>query len=409
MVDGAPDDAAEVVAAIDVVAYPGEAVLEGAVARPLPTDVDFRCAQDVGVARAAEGVVDASVAQVDVRVAADETFVAAAVEVLRLGQRVGALALGIAGKHAVHVDRGAVLLGVCVSSAAVLLAHDALFAASENLEGVAVVVVHGGASPYLGVLTIAGAEHRQGNGHHVLDLVVEADAGAALAAAGEDAVLAVAVHDVLIDVDDDVAVHVSAVVAAAIDVALHQAAVRIVGSITVAACPYFHEAVRLLLPLHRVPLQLGQSCPCHLIVFVFGAVGHFCTLGFELSCTGIRGVVGLALRQRGAVGNGHVLGAVQALGLQLEALEGQLQAVLDVSALRVAAFLVLCRSAADAALVGGVQSGLGRHVGIVAAAHYLVVYNQLMVYLLLVLSGVGHAAHVAAQEEGADIAAVFDV
>ena len=86
-VTAALDGATEVVAAIDNVAYPGEHILSVASATiGLTSDVNLRMSQDVGIGRAAEGIVDTSVAQVDVGAAADESFVAAAIEILGLGQ-----------------------------------------------------------------------------------------------------------------------------------------------------------------------------------------------------------------------------------------------------------------------------------------------------------------------------------
>ena len=52
-----------------------------------------------------------------------------------------------------------------------LLAHDAFLTAAANLEDVAVIVVHGGAAPYLGSFTIATTEQDQGDCVEVVALV----------------------------------------------------------------------------------------------------------------------------------------------------------------------------------------------------------------------------------------------
>ena len=404
-----PHRAAEVVAAIDVVANPGEAVLEGAVACLLPTYEDFRCAQDVGIAGSAKGVVDASVAQIDVRVAVDVALVAAAVEVLTLGD-VGVCAIGrIDSLLAIQPDGGAVSRVVFIFPVyhfttyrvknVCLLADHAGISAAEDLHGIAFVQVHLGAAPYLGVLAIAAAEYCHGNGHQVLGLIEEGDAGIAVAAlVGKDGG---AVYQVLVDVDDDVAVHMSAVVAAAIDIAVQQTADTVVGSST---GPYLHEVPGGVIPLHGVPLRLRQARPRHRKVV--GTVCHLCAVGCELTCSGSRGVVGLALREFGAICHGIIDGTVQAPGFYLQAVEGQFQTVLDFSALHVAALCVLCRSAADAALVGSIQPLLCRHVGIVAAAHHFVIDDDGGIKHHVVLAFIGHAAHVAAQEEAANVGGI---
>ena len=193
----------------------------------------------------------------------------------------------------------------------------------------------------------------------------------------------------------------SAVVAAAIDIAVQQTADTVVGSST---GPYLHEVPGGVIPLHGVPLRLRQARSCHRKVV--GTVCLLCAVGCELTCSGSRGVVGLVLREFGAICHGIIDGTVQAPGFYLQAVEGQFQTVLDFSALHVAALCVLCRSAADAALVGSIQPVLCRHVGIVAAAHHFVIDDDGGIKHHVVLAFIGHAAHVAAQEEAANVGGI---
>ena len=52
------------------------------------------------------------------------------------------------------------------------LTDDSFLSATEDLEGVAIFQVHGGAAPYLGLFTIAAAKGGHGNRHHVVTLPV---------------------------------------------------------------------------------------------------------------------------------------------------------------------------------------------------------------------------------------------
>ena len=114
-----------------------------------------------------------------------------------------------------------------------------LLAAAVHLEGVALGDVHGSAAPYLGLLTPAASKQRQGIAEHVHTLLVEDDAGVALAdiegiALIEDVIAGLlaregvedgtAVVERVLDVDDHVAVDVAARVAAAVEVAADESA-----------------------------------------------------------------------------------------------------------------------------------------------------------------------------------------
>ena len=239
---------AEVVAAVDMVADVGEA--EVAVIVAVASHVGLCVTVDVGIARAGKGVEDTSVAQVDVRVAGYGAHEAAAVHELTLSHVFGILG-GTSlhtGHASIQVDVGAVLGIIAIGSFAVCvlgsLADGTFLAATEYLEGIALLQVDGGAAPYLSVLTIAAAEDVQGRAEHVHALLVEDDARAPFG----DVVLIIVVavefrlafdiqfhlveHLVALDglccyVDDHVAVDMTARVAAAIDIAADKTPVQV--------------------------------------------------------------------------------------------------------------------------------------------------------------------------------------
>ena len=78
MVFHAPDSSTEVVTTIDVITYPRETAIM--------SDIHLRSAIGVGIAGTTEGIVDTSVAQVHIGVAADVTFVTATIYIFGLSQ-----------------------------------------------------------------------------------------------------------------------------------------------------------------------------------------------------------------------------------------------------------------------------------------------------------------------------------
>ena len=80
------DSAAEVVTAIDDISNPGEAALIVTAAVGLSADVHLGMSQNVGIAGTTEGIVDTSVAQVHIGVAANVTFVTATIYIFCLGK-----------------------------------------------------------------------------------------------------------------------------------------------------------------------------------------------------------------------------------------------------------------------------------------------------------------------------------
>ena len=384
-VGDATDVAAQVVAAVDVLADVGVAVV-AVVAVGVAPYVGLGVAEDVGIARAAERVEQAAVAQVDMGAADDGPLVAAAVDVLGLGH-VGTVARG-AARHALHraaqVDVGAVALvgrvgivervGRLVPRA---LADGALLAAAEHLEHVALVQVDGGAAPYLGTGTVAAAEEAEGPAEGVLALGAKDDAGVAprdvVVAVGVDLLFAgggveldvvehfVAVDDGAVDIDDDVAVDMTALVAAAIDVAAGQAAVLVGGTAGAGGGRGGVEADgQAGLGADGVPLQIGVA------------------VGVEL----IGGAVGL---------HGPPL------GLDEQALQVELQ-------LPAAGVGVANQTAKVVGVIGRAQ-----HVGIVAAADELLEDDDAVAEVDGFAAVLQDAAHIAAAVEGADVGRVVDI
>ena len=122
------------------------------------------------------------------------------------------------------------------------LADDTLLTAAEHLECVATVQVDGGIAPYCCLLTIAATEDVQGLAEHVHTLLAQDDARVAL---GNQVIVVGVVdgfaqgvflhhveqlftlHDGGVQVDDDIALHDAAAVAAAVDVAALETAFQV--------------------------------------------------------------------------------------------------------------------------------------------------------------------------------------
>ena len=267
----AMDGAAKVVTAVNDIHHPRESGLISAAAIGLPADDDLRVAQDVGIAGASESVVDAAVAQVDVRVAADIALVAAAIQIFCLGQVFRRLVIGIDGRCSVEVHGAAesrIEVVFLPDDFTVFVQHitrfadHTLFAAAINLEDVAVVEVHGGVAPYLGVFTVSGTEHRHGYSHQVVTLTFEVDIGLGPAdevdTGAKDLIF---LDDVVVDVDDHVAVDMTALVAAAVCVGAQETEIGVV-----ITGPRAHRHESLLI--------------------IVRAGSNFCADSRELSCTG---------------------------------------------------------------------------------------------------------------------------
>ena len=150
-----------------------------------------------------------------------------------------------------------------------LLAYDTFLAATEYLEGIAVVMVYGGAAPYLGILTIAGTEYRHGNCKHVVTLVFESNSrlciagiiGCRITKVFEYLIL---LHHILIDVDDDIAVDMTAVIATAVDITIQQTQVLTHCTFIVSQ---FFKVFLVLIPICSIPLKV-IAIRCQLVIGV---------------------------------------------------------------------------------------------------------------------------------------------
>ena len=76
MVSITPNDSTEVVTAIDIITNPRESTVI--------SYMYLRTTIDVGIGSTSEGIVDASVTQIDVRIAKDITFITATIDVFCL-------------------------------------------------------------------------------------------------------------------------------------------------------------------------------------------------------------------------------------------------------------------------------------------------------------------------------------
>ena len=123
------------------------------------------------------------------------------------------------------------------------LSYDALFTAAEYLEGVAGIEVDGGRAPYFGILTLTTAKDVERFAKYVHTLLANNDTRVAL---GDFVIIIIVIdrfaivvflHHVeehvvfnnrTIEIDDHIAVHTTARIAAAVDVATLEAAGKVV-------------------------------------------------------------------------------------------------------------------------------------------------------------------------------------
>ena len=153
------DGSTEVVTAIDNIAYPWETSLVACLAATvgLSSNVYLGMSQDVGIAGTAKSIIDTSVTQVDVGVAAHVAFVTAAVQVLCFGNVCHLTVVVVGSNRTVQVYRAAVGWVEYIFTVFFLTYHTFLTAAI-GLDGIALIQVHGGAAPDFGIFTHTGTE-----------------------------------------------------------------------------------------------------------------------------------------------------------------------------------------------------------------------------------------------------------
>ena len=292
------DESAKVITAVYIVTNPWEAVGRNrklfcrcssnvcGVPRAIAAYIHLCMTQDVGIAGTTEGIIDSSVTQVYIRITADIAFVTATVQVLSLRYVRIRSFRRVDGLDTLQVDGAAVVGIIDIFSAAILLTYYTFLSATEDLEDIALVQVHRGAAPYLGILTKACTEECHGQGHHVFTLLFVVNVR--LICAGLEYLTSV--QDILIDVDDHVTVHMSTVVAASIDVAVQQAQVLVEGAFGGG----FHEVILFIVPFGSVPLQLCSYLG-QLIVSIRNITGNFRSVGSKDAGTQVGSVVFLSL------------------------------------------------------------------------------------------------------------------
>ena len=380
------DLAAQVVAAIDMVAHPGEAVHVTAIQSNTTANPGLSMSFDVGITTAGECVEHTTITQVHHTVAQHRALEAATIDKLTLRHIWTAVCtFRHTGTITVQVDHrtiaGAGVFGWGIETAAVpQFADRALLTTAEDLEGVALSQVDSSTTPHLGVLTIATAEHVEGRAQHVHSLLAEDDTAVALGdIIGLIGIIVLvvyglafvilchlveqsaAVDDRLLKVDDHVAVHLSAVVAAAIDVTLVEAA--------------GHVLIRTLAGGQRVHVDV-DLCPSHGIDGVPHQSG-----GIRLAVPPER----------------HDLHTVE--------VHDQTVTNLTVSSLIVG---LLSGRTPDTAEVSGIV-GTCWYIGIVAATHHLIIYIYRSREVHVVGTLIGHAAYIATAIERTHHRGVFDV
>ena len=165
-----------------------------------------------------------------------------------------------------------------------LLTYDAFLSAAEYLEGIAVIMVYGGAAPYLGILTIAGTEYRHGNGKHVVTLVFESNSRLCIAGIISCRITKVSeylvlLHHILIDVDDDITVDMTAVVATTVDITIQQTQVLTHCTFTDSQ---FFKVFLVRIPICSIPLKV-IAIRCQLVIGMRRSIGNLRTVGNEFA------------------------------------------------------------------------------------------------------------------------------
>ena len=149
---------AEVVATIDNITYPWEAVLIVIGAIGLSADEHLSMSQNISITGTAKGIVDSTVAQVYQCVTAYQAFITATIDIFRFSQVFIFCVIRIDGLRGVQVDSRAIGGVECVLAIESLLAYHTQLTAAEYLEGIALVQVHGGAAPDFRLLTVASTK-----------------------------------------------------------------------------------------------------------------------------------------------------------------------------------------------------------------------------------------------------------
>ena len=254
-------------------------------------------------------------------------------------------------------------------------------------------MVHGSTTPYLGLLTIAGTEHRQGNGHQVITLVFAFHTRSGITKEGIIFITEYIflIQQFLIDIDDDVTIHMTALVTATINVTTQQTDVFI----------------------SRISWYLIES----LLFFfdkVVGTISFFCTIGRELPCPSVRGIIFLTFGQSGATLNSCIdiapfLCVPQKHGLVIiptqwrnsQVLKVDFNTVLDLSTLHISILFLLCSSTDNTTLIGCIiRTSL--HIGIITATHKLLVDINTLINGENLLTLDGHTTNVTTTIEGAN-------
>ena len=174
--------ATEVVTTIDIIAKPREAVFVATIAVRLATYKHFCMSKNICIAGTAKGVIDTSVTEIYKGVACYDTFVTATIEIFCFCQMLNGTFMRKYSWDTVEINGGTVfrvkfvnivtilIKDRCLISVQLSLSYSTLLTTSEQLEGIAIIVVDGCTAPYLSVLTVSGTIYIEGRSHHVVTL-----------------------------------------------------------------------------------------------------------------------------------------------------------------------------------------------------------------------------------------------
>ena len=414
-----PDGTAKVVTAIDIIPDPWETAIM--------SDIHLGTTVDVGIAGTTEGIIDAAVAQVDIRIANHITFVTATIDILRLGEWQARHFLRVAGIRTFHVDGTAVAGIIDVLACFILLTDDTFLTTTEDLESIAVVQVDGSTAPNLGFLTITSTKHCHGHRLCIVALGLAEHAGTAVTTDGVFVFAVglgkddISLDQVLVDVDDHITVYVTAVVAAAIDVTTQQTTLLVVRSSsticssTRSTCSSTHEVILIRTPQGRVPLQLVTFGRQFIILVGATNSSRLCTLGNEFAAAQVRGVIFLASLQLAIhkVFSGNLSKRVVPTSrLDRQVIHVQLDTVLDLACCCSIVGIIFVRGVSALVLCTQNTSAIGRiilaslHIGIVTTSHDFLKDNQTTVNVIGVLASNRHASHVTTAVERTNLTGI---
>ena len=216
------DTATEVISAIHYILNPWEAINIITTTARLTTYIYFCMPKDVGINRTAKGIIDTSLAKIYKGITCYKALTTAAIYIFGFSQICSSTTIRVYLGTTLEVHRCTISRVVLINMInnftmfilyINLLTYHTLLTASEHLEDIALVMVNGSATPYLGILTISATENRQSDSHNIITLTFfEVNARVT------GSKYFISPHHVLIDVDNNITIHVTTLITTTINI-----------------------------------------------------------------------------------------------------------------------------------------------------------------------------------------------